>query len=111
MQGTCKIYSVEIMYGLSDIVIEELRKVFKNHSNIDEVIIFGSRAKGNYSEGSDIDLALKGNNISFHQLMDIHIQIEDLELLYKVDLVDYNKYAASPVAAHIDRIGKVFYKK
>lgn len=99
------------MYGLSNIVIEDLQKVFKSHSNIDEVIIFGSRAKGNYSEGSDIDLAIKGDNISFNQLMDIHIQIEELELLYKVDLVDYNKYAASPVAAHIDRVGKVFYKK
>lgn len=99
------------MYGLSDSVIEGLREVFRKHANIDEVILFGSRAKGNYSEGSDIDLAIKGDNISFNQLMDIHIQIEDLELLYKVDLVDYNKYAASPVAAHIDRIGKVFYKK
>lgn len=99
------------MYGLSNIVIEDLQKVFKSHSNIDEVIIFGSRAKGNYSEGSDIDLAIKGDNISFNQLMDIHVQIEELELLYKVDLVDYNKYAASPVAAHIDRVGKVFYKK
>lgn len=99
------------MYGLSDIVIEDLRKVFRKHSNIDEVIIFGSRAKGTYSEGSDIDLALKGNNISFNQLMDIHIQIEDLELLYKVDLVDYHKHSESSVAAHIDRVGKVFYKK
>lgn len=99
------------MYGLSDTIIEGLREVFKKHANIDEVIIFGSRAKGTYSEGSDIDLALKGNNISFNQLMDIHIQIEDLDLLYKVDLVDYNKYAASPVAAHIDSVGKVFYKK
>lgn len=99
------------MYGLSDTIIEGLREVFKKHANIDEVIIFGSRAKGTYSEGSDIDLALKGNNISFNQLMDIHIQIEDLDLLYKVDLVDYNKYAASSVAAHIDRVGKVFYKK
>lgn len=99
------------MYGLSDSVIEGLREVFRKHANIDEVILFGSRAKETYSEGSDIDLALKGNNISFKQLMDIHIQIEDLELLYKVDLVDYNKYATSPVAAHIDRIGKVFYKK
>lgn len=99
------------MYGLSDTIIEGLREVFKKHANIDEVIIFGSRAKGTYSEGSDIDLALKGNNISFNQLMDIHIQIEDLDLLYKVDLVDYNKYVASPVAAHIDRVGKVFYQK
>lgn len=39
------------------------------------------------------------------------IVIEDLELLYKVDLVDYHKYSESPVAAHIDRVGKVFYKK
>ena len=79
------------MFGLSDEVIRDIRGVFERHGNIDEVILFGSRAKGNYSEGSDIDLAVKGNGLTFNQLMDINIQIEDLGLLYKVDVVDYNK--------------------
>lgn len=99
------------MFGLSDIVISDICNVFKRHSNIDKVMIFGSRAKGNYSEGSDIDLALIGENISFNQLMDINIQIEDLGLLYKVDVIDYTKNSATPIGEHIDRVGLLFYEK
>ena len=36
------------MFGLSDEVIRDIRGVFERHGNIDEVILFGSRAKGNY---------------------------------------------------------------
>lgn len=61
------------MFGLSNEVIIDICEVFKKHSNIQKVLIFGSRAKGNYSEGSDIDLAAVGDDISFNQLMDINI--------------------------------------
>ncbi len=99
------------MFGLSDKVIEDICSVFERHANIEKVVIFGSRAKGNYSSGSDIDLAVKGDGISFSQLMDINVGIEDLGLLYKVDVVSYNKVVGTPIAAHIDRVGKVFYEK
>lgn len=99
------------MYGLSDTVISDICSVFRKHTNIEKVLIFGSRAKGTYSEGSDIDLAAIGENISFNQLMDINIQIEDLGLLYKVDVIDYNKHINTPIGNHITRVGLPFYYK
>ncbi|MCD7926563.1 MAG: nucleotidyltransferase domain-containing protein [Bacteroides sp.] len=99
------------MYGLSDIVIADICSVFKKYPNIQKVLIFGSRAKGYYSEGSDIDLAVVGEDITFNQLMDINIQIEDLGLLYKVDVVDYKKNIGTPIGDHIDRVGLLFYKR
>lgn len=99
------------MYGLSNTVISDICSVFRRHANIDKVLIFGSRAKGTYSEGSDIDLAAVGNEISFDQLMDINIQIEDLGLLYKVDVIDYNKNINTPIGEHIIRVGLPFYNK
>ena len=97
-------------FGLSDTVISELQGVFRRHPNIQEVIIFGSRAKGNYREGSDIDLAAIGNNLDYNQLLSILIEIDDLELLYQVDLLDYQKYINTPIGEHIDRVGQVFYQ-
>lgn len=99
------------MYGLSDIVMADICSVFRCHPNINKVLIFGSRAKGTYLEGSDIDLAAIGENLSFDQLMDINIQLEDLGLLYKVDVVDYNKNAGTSLGEHIDRVGKIFYSR
>ncbi|MBO4984418.1 MAG: nucleotidyltransferase domain-containing protein [Bacteroides sp.] len=97
------------MYGLSDAVIEDIRKVFRKYANIERVFIFGSRAKGTYHSGSDIDLAADGVGITYNQLMDVAIQIEDLGLLYKVDVLDYNKQKGTAIGAHIDRVGKLFY--
>ncbi|MCK9160001.1 MAG: nucleotidyltransferase domain-containing protein [Bacteroidaceae bacterium] len=99
------------MYGLSDIVIQDICSVLKKHDHIDEAIIFGSRAKGNYHEGSDIDLAIKGHHISYEELMDINIQIDDLGLLYGVDVINYNEKTGTPIGEHIDRVGQIFYKK
>jgi len=98
-------------YGLSDSVISDLQRVFSAFPAIEEVRIFGSRAKGNYREGSDIDLALISKApISFDDLMDINIKIDDLGLFYKVDLVDYSKKKGSPLGSHIDRVGKPLYE-
>ena len=89
----------------------DICSVFRRYPNIEKVLIFGSRAKGTYSEGSDIDLAAVGDGLTFNQLMDINIQIEDLGLLYKVDVVDYNKNIGTPIGDQISRVGKHFYKK
>ena len=97
-------------FGLSDRVIEELQAVFHQHPNIDKVLIFGSRAKGNYREGSDIDLAALGTGLDYAQLLQILAEIDDLGLLYSVDLLDYHKIINTPIGEHIDRVGQVFYQ-
>ena len=97
-------------FGLSDTVIDELQEVFRRHPNIQKVLIFGSRAKGNYREGSDIDLAAIGYNLNYNLLLSILTEIDDLELLYSVDLLDYQKTLNTPIGEHIDRVGQVFYQ-
>ena len=97
-------------FGLSDTVIEELQNVFRRHAIIEKVLIFGSRSKGNCRAGSDIDLALIGKNIDYRQILDIYTEIDDLELLYSIDLLDYQTKAGTPIGDHIDRVGQVFYE-
>jgi predicted nucleotidyltransferase len=45
-------------WGLSEEDISRIRSVFRRNSRIRQVILFGSRAKGTFRRGSDIDLAL-----------------------------------------------------
>jgi Predicted nucleotidyltransferases len=97
-------------FGLSDTVIKELQDVFRRHTNIKKVLIFGSRSKGNYRTGSDIDLAVIGQDIDYNLLLNIHCEIDNLELLYSVDLLDYQKKKGTPIGDHIDRVGQVFYE-
>ena len=97
-------------FGLSDTVIKELQDVFRRYTNIEKVLIFGSRSKGNFREGSDIDLAVIGQGIDYNQLLSILCEIDDLELLYSVDLLDYQKKKGTPIGDHIDRVGQIFYE-
>ena len=98
-------------FGLSESVIEELQEVFRRHANIEKVLIFGSRSKGNYRAGSDIDLAVIGKDLDYNQLLDIMCDIEDLELLYSVDLLDYQKKKGTPIGDHIERVGQIFFSR
>ena len=63
--------SAAMKFGLSDSVVKELQDVFRRHANIRKVLIFGSRSKGNYREGSDIDLALIGDGIDYNQILSL----------------------------------------
>ena len=76
-------------FGLSDTVIKELQDVFRRHANIEKVLIFGSRSKGNFRAGSDIDLAIVGKGIDYSLLLTIQCEIDDLDMLYSIDLLDY----------------------
>lgn len=97
--------------GLSQATLDKLNSVFKQHRAIDSVLIYGSRAKGNYRPGSDIDLTIQGGMIEFAELMQIEDQIDDLLLPYTVDLSCYNQLANADLIAHIDRVGVVIYNK
>lgn len=101
----------EVMYGLKDIHIKKMHAVFLIYSNIEKVIIYGSRAKGNYRTGSDIDLALVGDSLDLSTLFKIENEIDDLLLPYKIDLSIFHKIENHALLEHINRVGKVFYEK
>jgi len=95
--------------GLLPEETRKLRDVFSAQPAVSEVILYGSRAKGNYRPGSDIDLTLKGKGLSMEQLMDISLKIDDLLLPYKVDLSIFEEIDNPDLMDHIHRVGKVVF--
>lgn len=55
-----------MMFGLSQKVIEQIHGVLEQHPQVQEALIYGSRARGNYKPGSDIDLVLCGDQSLNH---------------------------------------------
>ena len=98
-------------FGLSDSTIDKLQEVFRRYAEVDEVIIYGSRAKGNFRNGSDIDITVKGNRINRKIMSSIWQDIEDLNFPYKVDLSDFQVLNTPDLSDHIERVGKVLYRK
>lgn len=98
-------------FGLTRATLNKLDSVFQLHDDIELVLIYGSRAKGNYRVGSDIDLTIKGGILSFSEMMEIEDQVDDLYLPYMVDLSQYETLKNSDLIEHINRVSVVIYRK
>ena len=95
-------------YGLELKTIGLISDVFSKYAAVEQVIIYGSRAKGNFRPGSDIDLTLKGPSLNLETLLKIENDLDDLLLPYKFDLSIYHQISDKSVLEHIDRVGKSF---
>ena len=97
-------------YGLSDRTLNTLDSIFRKYPSIKQAILYGSRAKGKYRIGSDIDLTLMAENTFTHtDLLHIAGDFDDSDMPYFVDVSIYDKLSNPDLKAHIDRVGKVLY--
>ena len=96
-------------FGLKDEVITNICNVFSNFAEIEKVIIYGSRAKGNYKNGSDIDLTLFGDGLEYSILSKLDFQLEELYLPYTFDISIFNMISNADLKEHISSVGQVFY--
>ena len=97
--------------GLTDSDVSDIIGVITRNNKINKVILFGSRAKGTYQTGSDIDIALSGNELNINDIIDFTIELEELYLPYKFDLLILERIKENELLAHISRVGKVLYDK
>lgn len=97
-------------FGLAEKKIDLVNEVFAQFPDIEKVIIYGSRAKGNFRNGSDIDLTLMGKNLNLSQLTKIELAIDELLLPYTFDISIYHHISNSELLDHIKRVGKPFYE-
>jgi uncharacterized protein len=75
-----------VKFGLSYETINKINSVFASHPEVEEVILFGSRAKGTYREGSDIDITLKGCSLNEYIKSQIIIENDELDTPYLFDI-------------------------
>jgi predicted nucleotidyltransferase len=98
-------------HGLSAKTIELVRRVFERHPEIEEALLFGSRAKGTFKPGSDIDLALSGGGLTTKYLNRLYQEFDDLPIPYEFSLVVVDEVKDPDVLAHIKRVGTKFYTR
>lgn len=97
--------------GLNNEILNSIISVICKNEKITKIILFGSRAKGNYKKGSDIDLAVFAENLSLSELMKIKSDLWELPLPYTFDIVDFSKIKNEDLRDHILRVGKVLYAR
>lgn len=97
-------------FGFKPGEIELICSVIAAEPAVSEAVIFGSRAKGNYNAGSDVDIALFGNNLDLEKIIRLsYILNEETGMPYQFDLIDYQTVKTVALKNHIDRVGiKIF---
>lgn len=99
-----------LCFGLKEADIQKIRDIFSRHSEVKKAILYGSRAKGNFKNGSDIDLTLIGGTaLTLNLLYKIMEELDNLLLPYSIDLSIFSNITDADVIEHIKRVGVTFY--
>jgi uncharacterized protein len=98
--------------GLLDRDLRMIREAANTLPEIRQVILFGSRAKGTQKVGSDVDLAIKGEAVSYDTVLRLaELLNEEKPLPYFFDVLNYNSISEPELKNHIDRVGVVLFEK
>lgn len=97
-------------HGLSDAAVAQIQTVLSRHREVEKAILYGSRAKGNFRTGSDVDLALVGQLLTPVTVAQIHDEFEAGSLPHRVDVALLSEIKNAALIDHIQRVGQVFYE-
>lgn len=99
------------MFGLRDDDINAIREIIQKFPEVELALIFGSRAIGNYKQGSDVDIALKGIAVNYNTALTISSTLNEETLMpYRFDVLNYNTVQNQDLRSHIDRVDKIIYE-
>ncbi|GAA0706142.1 nucleotidyltransferase domain-containing protein [Paraclostridium ghonii] len=100
------------MFGLLDRDILYIHKALGQFDEIEKVIIFGSRAMGNYKKGSDIDIAVIGKEVTSKTIFKLDDYLNEVyPLPYFFDIIQYDLITNEKLREHINNEGKIIYIK
>lgn len=100
-----------MQYGLKPDTVFRIKGILAAHPEIEQAILYGSRAKGNYHAASDIDLCLVGKALTLTQLLRIENELDDLLLPFKIDLSLFHTLDNPELVDHVRRVGVLLYQR
>ena len=95
--------------GLSKDVLAMLIGTFKKYAGIDQVTLYGSRAKGTFNERSDIDLVAYGKDLDRFVVSQVLLDLDDSDIPFMVDFQDFSELKNRRIIEHIERVGQIIY--
>lgn len=98
-------------HGMNDRNVLRIRRILAVFAQVDQAILYGSRAMGTYKVGSDVDLALRGPGLTWQLCGEIAGMFEASSIPYKVDVAAVDLLQHEGLKAHIARVGVVFFER
>lgn len=98
-------------YGILETDMINIISVLSTNPKTEKVVLFGSRAVGNFGPGSDIDISWVGEDLELGDVVEAGLKYDKLFLPYKLDLVIYRQIKEKALIEHIERVGIGLYEK
>lgn len=98
-------------YGLTEETLSGICAVLERYPEIEKAVLYGSRAKGTFKKGSDIDLTLYGEEITSDIRAAVASELDDLMLPYTIDLSVFHNLEHPGLREHIERVGVPLYER
>src|SRR5437879_5307626 len=98
-------------HGLSPDTVARIKSVLGRFPEVEKAVLYGSRANGNYRNGSDIDLTLFGDGLTENVVSRIYWALDDLLLPYKIDLSLFSGLKHPALIDHIRRVGIPLFER
>ena len=98
-------------HGLPAHTVLAIQGVLSHFPEVEKAVLYGSRAKGNHKQGSDIDLTLVGDALTDRLLSKIYWALDDLLLPYKIDLSLFSELRHAALIDHVRRVGIPLYER
>lgn len=103
---------MKMLYGLQESDLRLIIAATEALPEIEQLILFGSRAKGNQKPGSDVDLAIKGKAVTYDTVLQLTDRLnEQIPLPYYFDVVNYHSIQEPRLTEHIDNVGIVIFDR
>ena len=97
--------------GLNANEQRDLLAALVGNKHVQKAVVFGSRAKGNFKAGSDVDICLFGSHLSIQDAVQLGTALEENNWIRKFDFVIYSHITNPDLMAHIDQIGKLIFER
>ena len=97
--------------GISQRFIHELQSYCSENDQIEKVLLFGSRARGDFHRSSDIDLAFFTKKSSHTAQNLIEHRIQEMPTPLKVDIIFFNRLAKEKMISNIKKEGVAIYEQ
>lgn len=99
------------IYGFTEEERKWMDDIFTSIPHIKKVLLYGSRAKGNFREFSDVDITLLGDELTHDDMLDLYDKLYDSDLPYNYDVSIFSKLEDKDFIEHIKRVGKFIYSR
>jgi predicted nucleotidyltransferase len=100
------------MFGLLDRDVQYINEAISKFETIEKVVIFGSRAMGNYKKGSDVDISIFGKQVTREDIFKLDDYLNEIyPLPYFFDIHHYENISNDKLKKHIDDEGEIVFER